>query len=160
MSQIVSTESQVNDNIRRFPSELKRSRALRDRLAYARAWYAVPGQGGDWMFGPSKFVGYQGMTAEEYLNDEPLNGRRTESQLSQWFKIVDVNDDIYQELSTQLVAFLERFGKVPSKSMRINISRNSDLTLEEKQTSAIVDLILAVAKSLPRSDVERLKRSL
>jgi hypothetical protein len=77
---VTSDLSGVLSNIARFREEVERSRALQKRLAYARSWYAYQDQEGDWRFGPSKFVGYDRMTAEGYIETaEDRDGRRTEA---------------------------------------------------------------------------------
>src|SRR5688572_1612009 len=104
MSKISSTEQQVRRNIRRFRAELDSSTELQARLAYARAWYADCDDDDEWHFGPSKFVGYQGMTAKEYVDDGPRDGRRTERKLATWFVQLPESDPLYEELSDLLVA--------------------------------------------------------
>src|SRR5215813_3193941 len=90
MLKLVVTPRQAIDNIERFEGEVGRSSALRDRLAYARAWYAHRKANGGWSFGPSKFIAYEGLDAETYLQAaEESDGRRTEAQLQPWFKRVD-----------------------------------------------------------------------
>src|ERR1700693_1402487 len=93
----------VLSNIARFREEVERSRALQKRLAYARSWYAYQDQEGQWRFGPSKFVGYDRMTAEGYIETaEDLDGRRTEAQLQQWFTAVDPESELGTQLSSAL----------------------------------------------------------
>jgi hypothetical protein len=124
MSTLVLTAKQALENVHRFRGELKSEggKALQGRLAYARAWYAHQDDAGEWCFGPSKFIGYKGMTTEEYLSeDDTRDGRRTEKQLSHWFTELAVSDPLHQELSDKLAAFLKEFGKEPSRKTRINI---------------------------------------
>jgi len=105
-------------DIHKFDVELSRSPDLQARLAYARAWYAHQDESGRWCFGPSKFVGYEGISAKAYLQTaEESDGRRTEAQLQMWFGAVDPASALYQELSTALFALLAKYGKAPSTKM-------------------------------------------
>jgi hypothetical protein len=155
MFKIASTPQTVLSNIKRFGSEVRQSPELQGRLAYARAWYASQNERGEWQFGPSKFVGYEGLDAKQYIKSaEQRDGRRTEAQLQQWFALVDPSSDLYEQLSSDLIAFLAKFGKVPSTKMRLNI-----LTVAEQPDTNddIVELMVAVAKSLPSSQLAKLR---
>jgi transposase InsO family protein len=56
-----------------------------------------------WRFGPSKFVGYEGMTSVGYIDTaEDRDGRRTEAQLQLWFKAVDPESELGTQLSSAL----------------------------------------------------------
>ena len=80
MPALASNPSVVSDAIHRFAREVRRSPELAGRLGYARAWYAEQREDGHWRFGPSKFVGYEELDAETYLelSRRGLDGRRTE----------------------------------------------------------------------------------
>ena len=155
----------VLSNIARFREEVERSRALQKRLAYARSWYAYQDQEGQWRFGPSKFVGYDRMTAEGYIETaEDLDGRRTEAQLQQWFTAVDPESELGTQLSSALYGFLASYGKAPSTKMRINVPND----VHEKHFGAtasdphdiLVATLIAAAKTLPPSHLEKLRANL
>lgn len=164
MSTLVSTSKQALRNVARFSKELEGSADLQSRLAYARAWYAYRDDDGEWHFGPSKFCGYQGMTAEEYVNDDPRDGRRTERQLAQWFTEVPESDPLYEELTEGLTALLAEYGKAPSAKMRLNVITE----FYEAQIAAgdtpldrtVADLMIAVAKRLPQAERNRVRAAL
>ncbi|EZP67425.1 hypothetical protein BV96_04374 [Sphingomonas paucimobilis] len=164
MSTIVSTARDALNNIRRFPREVKNSTLLQGRLAYARAWYAHRDAEGDWHFGPSKFIGYEGMTAEEYANEEGRDGRITERQLGQWFNQVSRGTPLYDELDKALRSFLEKYGKVPSALSRINVA--AEVHDEHfggagvHDDRAIADLLIAVARRLPQAERDRIRSTL
>ncbi|WP_146226106.1 hypothetical protein [Phyllobacterium leguminum] len=164
MSTIVPTLTQAIRNIENFKAELDTSTELQRRLAFARAWYAYLDNTGSWLFGPSKFCGYKDMTAAEYVNDEPRNGRRTEKQLQSWFTQVPEDDELYEELSEALTAFLGQYGKPPSSAFRINVtndyyqSRSADDSALDDRT--IGDLLIAVAQRLSTAERVRLRAAL
>lgn len=165
MSNLVTNPSQVEASAVRFPRQLDASPALQDRLPYARAWYAFPDGKGGWLYVPSKFGGYRDMTAAEYLDDSPRDGRRTEKQLSQWFVEVPVHTELHAELYDGLVAFLARYGKTPSTKARISVQTDlhegyADQDSVDNSDSAIVDLMLLVAKKLPQNELSRLRNAL
>lgn len=159
MSHIVTTARDAVDNIFRFPRELSSSPELQDRLSYARAWYAAENHDGSWSFGPSKFVGYQGMTAAEYLDDQPRNGRRTETQLAMWFEVVEESSELYDFLSAQLAIFLSSYGKLPSTKSRINVARRAVDTAANgmELEGRVVELMVAVARTLSPASLQRLR---
>ncbi|RWP29078.1 hypothetical protein [Mesorhizobium sp.] len=163
MSQLVTNPAQVEANAVRFEGELAASAELQERLSYARAWYAFPRDRGGWRYVPSKFGGYKGMTAAEYLDDSPRNGRRTEKQLGQWFVEVSEDDELHDELYDGLVDLLDTYDKAPSTAARISILAEAYQNREDEpneEDSTIVDLILLVAKKLPRNELERLRKAL
>ena len=164
MSIIVTSQQQALDNIERFQDELGKSDELQRRLAFARAWYAAPRSGGTWNFAPSKFCGYENMTAEEYVNDEPRDGRRTEKQLQKWFSVVPESDRMFEDLYQELNAFLARYAKLPSSAIRLNVPtqylRDRISRDEDSRARRIADLIIEVARDLPSEEAKRIKESL
>lgn len=161
MFKIASSPQTALGNIQRFGREVEQSAALQGRLAYARAWYAHQDSQGEWQFGPSKFVGYDGLDAKQYIESaEQRDGRRTEAQLRQWFTVVDPSSQLYTDLSAALFAFLAKFGKTPSTKMRLNLLKAVHETSGAEHTDStdnIVELIVAVAKSLPSSHLAKLR---
>jgi hypothetical protein len=164
MSTIVSSPSQVLQNIGRFGSELKKSSELQGRLAFARAWYSCQDNQGAWQFAPSKFCGYKDMTAAEYFNDDPRDGRRTEKQLQTWFIEVERKDPLYDELMESLTVFLDKFGKPPCTAARINVTKefyNANDASEEGQNGRVIaDLLIAVGRSLSTDERARVRAAL
>jgi hypothetical protein len=162
MYAVVCDAENVLANIARFEDEIKQSHALQKRLAYARAWYAYQDEKGAWHFGPSKFVGYDGMTAQRYIETaEDRDGRRTEAQLQQWFTQVDPASQLGKELSAALFALLAQYGKAPSTKMRINVPNavyEAQLGQSAKDPhDVILDMIVIAAKTLPPSQFEKLR---
>lgn len=106
----------------RYNRELGRNSNLSKRMSLVRSWYAIRDDG-NWKFAPSKFIGYEGLDADTYLNRARnyLDGRVTEAHLRQWFKVVDPTDKLYDRLNSDLTAFLLIFNKTPNKRSRINV---------------------------------------
>lgn len=159
MMQLVHSAEQVEANAVRFKNELDANPALQERLSYARAWYAFRDGSGGWRYVPSKFGGYRNMTAAEYLNDAPRDGRRTEKQLGQWFVEVPDGSELHAELYGGLVGLLNAYGKTPSTKARISVSAAPSASHDEPSPgdSALVDLILLVARRLPANERARLR---
>ena len=155
----------VLSNIARFGEEVEKSRALQKRLAYARSWYACQDDEGLWRFGPSKFVGYEGMTAVGYIDTaEDRDGRRTEAQLQQWFTAVDPGSELGTQLSSALYRFLASYSKAPSTKMRISVpnevhAAHFGATASDPHDILVATLI-AAAKTLPPSHLEKLRANL
>lgn len=166
MPKIVRSPVQVIKNIKNFPEALRRNSTLQKRGSYFRAWYATRSENGGWVFGPSKFIGYEEMTSKKYLDNEgDLDGRTTESRLQDWFTEVDSSTSLFDELYLALSDELDAYGKSPSKKVRINIldeTRDGQLVSANLSGShsAIVDLIVAVSKTLPSEHLRDLRNRL
>ena len=162
MWKLVTSPAQAYANILRFEEELKKSADLQGRLAYARAWYAHKDDIGKWHFAPSKFAGYQDVDANRYIQAaEEHDGRRTEVQLQLYFHVLEPTDPLHAELNSALFALLARYGKTPSTKMRINVARGRRLVSGGTESATegqnkVVDLMLAVSKTLPQAQFERL----
>lgn len=164
MLKIVTSPDQVCENILKFENELRRSSDMQARLSYARSWYACQDESGVWNFAPAKFAGYQDMDAARYLDEaesEARDGRRTESQLRMFSKSADLASPLQAELTSALFAFLAKYGKTPSMKVRINVipARRrlpaSDAAPLDAH-DAVVDLVVAVTKTLPPAQMQRL----
>ena len=155
----------VTKNILGFADEVRICPGLADRLASFRAWYAVQDNRGHWYFGPSKFVGYSNLDGNKYLsltNAGKLDGRATEKRLQALFRPVDDDTTLYEELNAALCEFLGEFGKYPCTSSRINISNDAydERYASDDNSVPLVDLIVAVAGTLPASQVKELRKRL
>ncbi|MDE0521656.1 MAG: hypothetical protein OXH79_06835 [Boseongicola sp.] len=162
-----TSPSMVREAILRFEDEAWHSGHFASRLGLVRAWYACRDRTGQWRFGSSKYVGYDGLTAENYLDLSDkglLDGRRTEEQLRKWCHELDPSTDLYCELSARLSQFLAAHRKAPNARARINIFKedHAEAFGEGPDTlgAAVVDLVVAVAEFLPRSQLEFLRRRL
>lgn len=166
MPMIVRNVQAALSNIRRFHKEVEDSSVLQGRLAYARAWYAHRDDNGVWHLGPSKFIGYQNMTAEEYGSHDrqPLDGRVTERHLGDWFTEVPKSDELFQDLDQALRAFLDQYGKAPSSLYRINVTNDFYEAHVAGSTSSLDrtlgDLVIAVLRRLPPTERSRVLSAL
>jgi hypothetical protein len=132
---LVSSLEEVIYNVDRFAGLVDDSAGLQGRLSQFRGWYAHQDSDGNWHFGPSKFIGYEGFDAPTYLSmassttpeDERIDGRVTENlfKSKKWFSELDPTSDMYVQLKTKLAAFLDRYGKEPYVNTRINIAYRS-----------------------------------
>jgi hypothetical protein len=162
---VASDLPSVLSNIARFGEEVDKSRTLQKRLAYARSWYAYQDDEGQWRFGPSKFVGYDRMTAEGYIDTaEDRDGRRTEVQLQQWFTTVYPESELGAQLSSALYGYLAGYGKAPSTKIRINVPNKVYAThfgaTATDPHDVLVATLIAAAKTLPPSHFEKLRAQL
>ena len=122
-AELVSSLSQVAENIQTYSRAIKRSPELAARMSRHSAWYALRDAKGQWLFGPSKFIGYLGIDAESYLGRyERRHGSRTEGVLEQWFVEVEPDSRLGRELYSQLELFTSHFGKRPKKDFRISVA--------------------------------------
>lgn len=149
VSKLVQNRDEAIRNIHSFQGELERSQELQSRLAYCRAWYAIRQDDGTYLFGPSKFIGYSGMTAEEYVGpNNDRDGRRTESRLQDWFEEV-TNPRAARLLESKLADYLAKFGKAPSKKARINVCRQpANIGAGADSDELLLNLLVAVLRRL------------
>lgn len=124
---IVSSLDGARSNIARYQRESSDNPRLLERATYARSWYAARDEHGSWRFAPSKFVGYQYATAEDYLADSGASGdrdgRQTERVLAAWFDPVPSESPLAAELQAALQSFLARGGRSPNVAARINVEK-------------------------------------
>jgi TIR domain len=114
------------------------------------AWYATrdarnPSR---WLFGPSRFIGYQGMRAEHYGSGEIyVHGSETERYLqgTGWFTTLDATDALHEQLCSQLTEFLAKIDAVPRREARINVL-TTDLDYNEKSSGHV---FISYAKATP-----------
>ena len=135
MPEFVDSAAQVIENIRRYQDEIGESAELVRRMTRVRGWYAVEANDGTWLFGPSKFIGYVGLTAETYVQMSPrtyepredrLDGRETEPVLQRWFEPPMHHAD---ELDRALRSFLRTTRREetvePNKRARISVLKEA-----------------------------------
>lgn len=119
---LATSLDEVVENIRRYNEEISLQPRLAARIKQHPAWYAVRSDSGTWLFGPSKFVGYQGANAKSYLASySRKDGRDTEPALKQWFEPVDRESVMGQELWSAYINFAQRFGKTPNANWRVSV---------------------------------------
>lgn len=163
MIRLVSNDVQAQANIRRFGAEVAGDEGMKSRLAYNRAWYAEAKPNGGWDLGPSKFIGYEGMTAKAY-DPQNLNGRETEKQLANWYTQIQPTDPLFPEIDRALRDFLAQYGKAPSALYRINISNQqfAEMTGDHSamDDETLVSLLIAVARRLPSAGRARVRAAL
>ena len=124
---LISSLDEAKDGIRRFPDEVAALPGMADLLGSFQAWYAITDAEGHVLLAPSKFVGYQGLTAQTYLRvNRETDGRATEAVLSRWFSQPDTPSE--QVLIEELAKFLNRFGKKPNKRARVSTINGVGLT--------------------------------
>jgi hypothetical protein len=105
------------------------------------------------------------MTAEGYIETaEDRDGRRTEAQLQQWFTAVDPESELGARLSSALYGFLAGYGKAPSTKMRISVpnevhARHFGAAASDPH-DVLVATLIAAAKTLPPSHLEKLRANL
>lgn len=122
---LVRSLDEVRDNIKRYQTQMLASPELAKRGSFVRAWYVEPSAQGDFLFAPSKFVGYHFSSAEDYLkaagSGGERDGRETEHLLGNWFAPVDRNTAFGKQLFDNLTEVLERHHIRPNKLARINV---------------------------------------
>lgn len=126
MPKVVTAFEQVDRNIREYVSSLEQDSRLAQRLPYHRAWYAIQQADGEWLFGPSKFIGYQDASARDYLASySRKDGGETEAGLQPWFESVDLTTALGRDLHAQFETFASRYGKTANARWRVSVPRDS-----------------------------------
>lgn len=118
--QLVKSIDHVKECIGRFNQDLARpkdpaSQRLAELLSYNRAWYLDPDTG---LVGPSKFIGYAGMTAKNYVSAGALDGKQTEPILQRWFRTLDPNTPEERYVRTRVENLLTRHHKRLNRAVR------------------------------------------
>lgn len=113
----VTTYNQVNGNVRNFNAGLSEGTDLETLLAYFRAWYFLPEEDA---VGPSKFIGYEGMTGAEYMARDDLDGKETEPVLQRWFEVLAEGTPEYRYVEQKTWDLAASFGKRVSRAARFS----------------------------------------
>jgi|GEM_PF-173044 len=121
---IVSSYLEITENIDCYNKALLKTKGLQGRIGRHPAWYAIQDKSGEWLFGPSKFIGYAHNTAENYLQAySRLDGKETEPALREWFERVEKDTPDEKHLRAEFRKMASRFGKLPNKRWRVSISK-------------------------------------
>lgn len=169
---LINHQEEVIDNIKRFCDELegadksenKALHTLIENIPRNRAWYFFYDESSKkYKFAPSKYIGYESINAEMYYKSRHLlDGRNTESVLSNWYEQISKGHPNYEELSTELKKFCSKYGKKPNSLFRINIlieNKNKD-SIENDVVELIWKIYLGLSnenKDLLKSKMNKLK---
>ncbi len=148
MRQLVSRPSEVVANVRRFADELPGSPGLQATLGYVHAWYALQLDGGQWIFAPSKFVGYRDNAAKLYLGTSRKvpDGGRSEQTLRRMFAETDLDSGQGRMLMAALIDYLAEHGRSPRRRVRISVVSEDagDAPMRMPSESALLSRILTI----------------
>ena len=154
----VATVYEAADSIQRYQEKIYQSEQLQERMPYARVWYALPSQSG-WIFAPSKWTGYLNLSEGQYLDKEtPMDGRKTEARLAQWFNLVADTDPQHENLRAGLRKFLGQFGREPSKVARVSLPKTASSVVAT--TDTVPQLIARLIKALEPAQREEVLSAL
>lgn len=113
---LVSSYDEARHSIERFNQELQAGDAdLAHRLGFNRAWYYADDVD---LVGPSKFIGYAGMTARDYVRGGALDGRSTEPALRRWFRLLEAGTPEEAFVRAKVEALVSRHGKSLNRAVR------------------------------------------
>ncbi|MEX0762780.1 MAG: type II toxin-antitoxin system HicB family antitoxin [Dehalococcoidia bacterium] len=107
----VQTFDDISESTRRWNADLGAHQLLEDRLSTHKHFYYVPGVG----IGPSKFIGYRGMTGEDYVAlaraERGLHGGDTERALKRWFVALGIGSPEERFVRRQVERVLRPHGR-------------------------------------------------
>jgi hypothetical protein len=158
--ELVSSMRQVRDNIQRLQVEVEAEPELAARLGLVHAWYVDLSASGQTSFGFSKFIGYDGLSARDYLqNYGALDGRNTEWVLREYCNELSPESRDYQILHRELTTWLARYNKTPRSKVRIMVLRR-DEDQDHSTDRRLLDLLIAVSDLLPAGQRQELRQRL
>jgi hypothetical protein len=148
MATLISSVARLESRIKDYQKEAKEMAWV---MPYARSWYALWNEK-EWLFGPSKFVGYDNLNAKQYLEShrDGLDGRVTEGVLQKWSELVELGHPQYDELHAALDEFFARLGKKPNSLARISIigTKGGEVFAGPLFPDDLVPLLVAVYRKL------------
>lgn len=155
----VNSLSQVLANVAVFDKAAKaQHQGVTRLLSHVRAWYAVPASDGTYRFGPSKFIGYEQMTADQYAKEAPrMDVRKTEARLEAWATELTEGDPEYHAVFSALEAFCFQHGAAPNRLARISVL-SADAAKPGVSESALVKALSVLISSLSDEGKRDLKR--
>ena len=145
-------------------------------MPYNRSWYALRTDVG-WLLGPSKYIGYQNLSPEEYFgslysaekrgrmvqhNESalPLDGRVTEGVLKRWSVLVEEGHPDHESLHSALNALCARYGKKPNSLARISIIKEGREASAPGFSDELVTLLAAVFRGLTPAQKSEFRRQI
>ncbi len=75
------------------------------------------------IFAPSKFIGYENTTLENYCREKGRHGGETKKLLTQWFKQLDRGSSRFRELSPKLRHYVESLDRKVKQNYCIHIEK-------------------------------------
>jgi hypothetical protein len=171
--ELVSSIAQLVENINRYNEHAE---VFAELMPYNRSWYALRAEAG-WLLGPSKYIGYQNLSPEEYLgspysaerhgrvvqrdkNGMPLDGRVTEGVLRRWSELVEEGHPDYESLHAALNALCARYGKKPNSLARISVIKESREATAATFSDELVTLLAAVFRGLTPAQKSEFRRQI
>ena len=132
----VSDIADVKANIAAY-SDAAAAGRLQSMIAYVRHWYAVTSEDGKWIFAPSKFIGYAGITPRLYEKEhDELDGRATETALKEWFEELDPGHPLEAILRKELRRFVAEHGKSLNQLARIHVLKDETSKARHRSKAA------------------------
>jgi len=122
MVRLCSNKQEIVSGIRTFDQGIS---AIPNHPVYAQSgkykcWYAIKDEHNNWIFGPSKFIGYAGIDIDTYIaKQHDLDGKATEKHLIKFSE--DVDEHMHAELLELLFERLSHVNRIPGKSVKIKI---------------------------------------
>lgn len=148
MLRLCSNKQEFAAGIRTFNKNMS---TIPEHPVYAQSgkykcWYAIKDNNGNWIFGPSKFIGYADIDIDTYIaRQSDLDGKATEKQLVKFSESVDALR--HAQLLELLIESLSRVHRTPGKSVKIKIidmdkgPGNMHITYKDSEKCEFYELI-------------------
>lgn len=127
MPNIVTNKAQVVENAKNFNKLTTNS----DSYVYKKRvfnsfihWYYFKESD---IFAPSKFIGYENTTLENYRRGEGRHGSKTETVLEKWFNPLEPESSHFEELSKKLHKFVSSLDRKLKQNYRIHIEKSEPI---------------------------------
>jgi hypothetical protein len=128
----IHSVSDLVTNIRTYCREMAihSDSPIFDQVGRVKCWYAWrEPETGEWLFAPSKYIGYAGMDKDYYAeNYRDLDGKVTEVKLSKFSAEVSKSD--HAMLERKLAERLFFIHRSPGKSVKIRVVNDPDNEVE------------------------------
>lgn len=158
---LVTKAHQVFENMTKLSRELENAPDLAERFGLVHAWYIDARNTDGPIFGFSKFIGYEALTAATYLREyKNLNGRNTEWALKGFCEELHPQSRQYEEYHEKLTDWLAEFGKTPRNPVRLMILKSAPENVDESEDRRLLELLAAVADLLPLDQRHELRSRL
>jgi uncharacterized protein (DUF433 family) len=151
VKRLVSSPDQVASNIKRFAKEIAGSAEMQSRLGMVHDWYALRLSSGEWLFGPSKFVGYRDNTIKKYLETYQTEAAGGETELAlKPLSAEAAGAKLERELTSALEEFLDRWGRKPRRGSQIRVVSEAEPGVGIAPARKVDDAVLRRISSDPR----------
>ncbi len=168
MVKLCKSAESVKSNIDCYWEGARKNPDLIKDAGKVRQWKVYRNNKGEWRFGPSRFVGYERMTPDKYVERKAarsggLSGTETEQHLKQWTENVPKSSKLHVQLLDAVSEFLGEVDISVSRAASFStlmVGSDSEFSEETQSSDVEVEALVTLSKRLTPVHLRKLTRRL